>query len=82
MNFLDYGEFCTNEGIRRKNFGGQNKFRRFWDEISYGFAIFCDFLRGFSVPNRPPRPPYIRIFTRIFQPKIRLFSLEKQYSYI
>ena len=26
------------------------------DEISCGFAVFGDFLRGFSVSNRPLRP--------------------------
>ena len=27
------------------------------DEISCGFAVFSDFLRGFSVSNRPLCPP-------------------------
>ena len=29
------------------------------DEIFCGFAVFSDFLRGFSVSNRPPCPPLL-----------------------
>ena len=31
------------------------------DEISCGFAAFSDFLRGFSVSNRPLCPPRERV---------------------
>ena len=37
------------------------------DEISCGFAVFSDFLRGFSVSNRPLCPPLAGYIFAVFK---------------